>query len=295
MAWIELHQSLPTHKKTLKLKKLLGIDTAATVGHLCCLWLWALDNTPDGYINDIDDDDLCDIMLYHRATADIKKALREAGFLDDDGCLHDWSEYAGKLIERRNADAERKRLARTQKAQTNKTAVSETQKASCGCPQDVRRTSESNPEDIRGMSCVTVPNSTVPNSIVLLDGADGSKLSPEQAASLQECEQAYTRIFKCMMTTQAAEEIITYIRAGFEPAVIIDALAETKDRNKGQAYFWGIMRNRARDGVITKAALDASRSKGKVKAQEQTDYSDPERYKNMDLCGIREARDDEFA
>ena len=48
MAWMELHQSLPQNKKTLRLKRLLKIRTPQAVGHLCMLWLWAIDNAPDG-------------------------------------------------------------------------------------------------------------------------------------------------------------------------------------------------------------------------------------------------------
>lgn len=48
MAWIELHQTLPQNKKTLRLTSILRIDTPQAVGHLCMLWLWTLDNAQDG-------------------------------------------------------------------------------------------------------------------------------------------------------------------------------------------------------------------------------------------------------
>lgn len=48
MAWIELHQSLPQHRKLLALRDALGLRTPAAIGHMCLLWLWALDNAPDG-------------------------------------------------------------------------------------------------------------------------------------------------------------------------------------------------------------------------------------------------------
>lgn len=48
MAWIELHQALPQHRKLLALRDALRLRTPAALGHMCLLWLWALDNAPDG-------------------------------------------------------------------------------------------------------------------------------------------------------------------------------------------------------------------------------------------------------
>lgn len=313
MAWIELHQSLPTHRKTLKLKKLLAVETAAAIGHICCLWLWALDNAPDGFINDVAADDLAAIMFYKGDPENLLKALIEAGFVDENGRLHDWDDYAGKLIERRNYETERKRNYREQRRKQTDAK----QAGDRDVPRDkTRDVTAINNNSAAGTSCRTVQYSTVQyqsntppysntnngelaeTDSVLQDVSfvgRASTMTPDQERTLRECSDAYNRIFGRDMSSITTEDVITRIRAGFDSSVIIDAMAKTKDRGKGQAYFLAILRNRALEGVKTKADLDASRSKGKVKAQEQTDYSDPERYKNMDLCGIREARDDEFA
>jgi hypothetical protein len=66
-------------------------------------------------------------------------ALRSSGFVDDDGRLHDWHDYAGRLIERREKDKERQRAAR----------AAPDRGMSDGCPADGAR----NP---------TVPNRTPP-------------------------------------------------------------------------------------------------------------------------------------
>ena len=61
MAWIEVHQSLPSHRKTSKLMRELGVKTRAqAVGHLVMLWLWALDNAPTGNLRELDPDDVAD-------------------------------------------------------------------------------------------------------------------------------------------------------------------------------------------------------------------------------------------
>ena len=48
MAWIQAHQSLPTHRKTLRAADALDIPPVYVVGHMISLWLWAIDNVPDG-------------------------------------------------------------------------------------------------------------------------------------------------------------------------------------------------------------------------------------------------------
>lgn len=48
MAWIAVYQSLPSHRKTLRLQALLGMRRPQLLGHLVLLWLWAVDNAQDG-------------------------------------------------------------------------------------------------------------------------------------------------------------------------------------------------------------------------------------------------------
>lgn len=46
MAWIESHQTLSRHRKTLRAAALLHVDRHKMIGHLHELWWWALDNVP---------------------------------------------------------------------------------------------------------------------------------------------------------------------------------------------------------------------------------------------------------
>ena len=48
MAWIEVHQELPGHWKTLRLARALQIDEMQAMGHMVALWLWALNSRADG-------------------------------------------------------------------------------------------------------------------------------------------------------------------------------------------------------------------------------------------------------
>ena len=110
MAWIESHQSLPTHRKTMRLKAALEIKTPQAMGHLHLLWLWALDNAPDGCLEDIPDEGIAEVCQWEGDASEFVNALMDAGFIDRDTCMiHDWEDYAGKLMARREANAQRTR------------------------------------------------------------------------------------------------------------------------------------------------------------------------------------------
>ena len=89
MAWIELHQSLPQHRKLLALRDALGLRTPAALGHMCLLWLWALDNAPDGDLSALPARQLAEICQFsERRAGDLAVALRTSGFVDADWRLH---------------------------------------------------------------------------------------------------------------------------------------------------------------------------------------------------------------
>ena len=100
MAWIELHQTLPQHRKLLALRDVLRLRTPAALGHMCLLWLWAPRQ-------------LAEICQFNaRRAGELAMALRTSGFVDADGRLHDWSDYTGRLIDQRAANRERQRRRR---------------------------------------------------------------------------------------------------------------------------------------------------------------------------------------
>jgi hypothetical protein len=110
MAWIEAHQGLANHIKTIKLRKLLKIKKIEAIGILFLLWWWALDNAPDGNLSNIDADDLNEIVEYKsKCEITVLAALVEAGFIDENKHIHDWHDYAGKLLDKRKSDADRKK------------------------------------------------------------------------------------------------------------------------------------------------------------------------------------------
>jgi hypothetical protein len=141
MAWLELHQAVWTHRKTFELAALLGIDETYAAAHVIRLWSWALDNAPDGDLGRLSDRAIAFGAGWRHEVSLFVGSLVKAGWLDDDRAIHDWAEYAGRLVERRRIDAERKRNSR-------------------GPAPDVRGTSNGTAAGVRR----TVPDPTGPDS-----------------------------------------------------------------------------------------------------------------------------------
>jgi hypothetical protein len=148
MAWVEVHQSLRDHRKVLTIADELALPEPHVAGHLVFLWLWALDNAPDGSLP-------ASARLIERASGwngepgAFMQALIAAGLLEHDGDnlrIHDWDDYAGKLIDQRHANADRQRRHR----ERVKAVMSDLPTAHITGTSPLR-----NP--------ATVPNPTVPN------------------------------------------------------------------------------------------------------------------------------------
>ena len=119
MAWIEVHQGIFHHRKTVTLAELLRIDRLKAGAHLISLWLWALDNAPDGNLTHISNRAIATGADYSGDRDRFCTALVEAGWVDQDGDrrdLHDWLDYAGRLLEMRLANRDKVRRFRQNKA-----------------------------------------------------------------------------------------------------------------------------------------------------------------------------------
>lgn len=126
MAWIELHQSLVTHKKTRRLARALGLGVPdgipQAIGHLCIFWLWCVDSTEDGSLADLDAQDIADAAGWTGDPEKFMEAMVAAEFIDktEDGLhIHDWYNYIGSLIEQKKESHE-KTLARKQRYRDKK-------------------------------------------------------------------------------------------------------------------------------------------------------------------------------
>lgn len=163
MAWIELHQSLREHKKVYACSEVLGVSRLEMIGMLVSLWLWALDNAQDGTLGGVSDRTIARVCDFpEKKAGKLVDALRTTGWLDEDkerNCLviHDWYDYAGKLMERRKSDRERKERSRKPAGKPQ-----EVPPDSGTYPPEVQRTDCGQNAVVRGKSCATVPYPTVP-------------------------------------------------------------------------------------------------------------------------------------
>jgi hypothetical protein len=152
MAWIELHQSLIKHPKTTKAAEIIGMDRYKFIGHLISFWLWALEyadvdgNLPGnvtitmmalaaglGEVNSSLSNSLGEVKTRRSPKQEnsFVQALlncgdeNQAGFLEiNDGHyqIHDWRDFAGRLLEKRIANKERMYHARAMHKENTNTA-----------------------------------------------------------------------------------------------------------------------------------------------------------------------------
>lgn len=104
MAWIESHQALKDHPKTLALCRHLGAERPQVVGHLHLLWWWCIDYAIDGNLSKFSQEQIAFAAEWRGNPAKFFEALVLSGFLDANGNrveIHDWAGYCGSLIERR--------------------------------------------------------------------------------------------------------------------------------------------------------------------------------------------------
>ena len=121
MTWLESHQTIRDHPKKDHLAELLfngstpnDVADYAAAGVLHYLWYWALDFAQDGDLSKFSDRQLAKGCRWQGDPATLVQALTVAGFIDEDRRIHDWDEYAGRLIQRREQDRDRKAAWRVQ-------------------------------------------------------------------------------------------------------------------------------------------------------------------------------------
>jgi hypothetical protein len=118
MAWLEIHQEVVRHRKTKRLARLLGVGRPQAVGHLIFLWTWAFDYAPSGDLSAFEGVEIAEESGWEGDPETFVSALQSSGYMDGDmehWYLHDWEVYAGRLLTKRAANAQRARDARQRK------------------------------------------------------------------------------------------------------------------------------------------------------------------------------------
>lgn len=228
MAWLEVHQSLLTHRKTLTVAETLNIRPVQVLGHVVSLWLWSLDSAPDGDLTGVPARVLARAVQWDDEPELLLAALLSAGFLDQEGdCLriHDWWDYAGKLIDQRRANAERQKRFR-QKSNAHVTVTS---------PLG------------NGSQYSTVQNTTVPGSLANADASARATSLPTPEPNTNGRAKTTTP----RKATPGLEPAERRVRTPPASAEQFDALVDALGYDRR-----AVKQSRSLSGCVNKAAAD---------------------------------------
>lgn len=176
MAWIQVHQTLKDHRKLFDAADELEVSPPHMMGLLVSFWLWALDNAPSGNLEGITPRMIARAAQWEGPAERLTAALIRAGWLDekDDALeIHDWYEYAGKLIDQRQAEKERSQRRRAATAASTE-GEDDDQQTTAGRPKGNRKKADGRVDQSRPDN--TKDDNTPPSPSD--EGSDGGKNSP---------------------------------------------------------------------------------------------------------------------
>lgn len=175
MAWIKTDQALKDHRKLLDAAYQLKIPPPHMMGLLISLWLWCLDNAPDGNLTGVPAWVISRAAQWDDDPGKFVEILTKTGWIDDkEGVfVHDWDDYAGDLLRKRNDEKARAKANRIK-------AKEEMEKRTAY----VQRTSDIRPADVRSKS--RVEKSRVEKSNIPPISPQGDCAEPEKSDSPPE-------------------------------------------------------------------------------------------------------------
>lgn len=88
--YVRLKTGFYTHIKTIRLRAKIGDDAFWIPPRM---WVYAAENKPDGDLSHCTSNELAFLLGCEKHATSIKEALTEAGFLDEDGKIHQWDEH----------------------------------------------------------------------------------------------------------------------------------------------------------------------------------------------------------
>lgn len=164
--WIQVYSNLVSHRKTGKLADALGLANSfvspdvVAVGILISLWTWAIQNASNGDLSGCSARNIAEACRWKKKPEVLITALKEADWIDEDGKLHDWEEYASLLLEQEENRKEKTR-ERVQRYREQKKKKTESQ-IDLACNRYVTVTDT--PCNAPTIPDITIPNITVPNN-----------------------------------------------------------------------------------------------------------------------------------
>lgn len=250
--WIELHQEMPRHPKTLALAQALKISRREAVGLLIDLWTWGLNCADEtGRLRGITNEGIAMALDWSgRQAAKLVNALVDCGWIDGENgnySLHDWADYTSRLSDKRK-DAERKREARKRAKQVDESPEN---------PQNVPGQSADSPRKntVNPRAGITKPNQTKPY-ITTSNNNPASipveeDVSVDTAALRKVCEEFSQAIHE---PSEKEREQLRLLLGEYSMPTLLAAISDAKGKGRSVNYLRTILESWKRTGSAPPAA-----------------------------------------
>lgn len=191
MAWIELHDTLPDHKKVIQAADELNMDKDMLVGKLVRLWTWAVNNRENGAFTAPEIKTIAEVMRFRGKAQRLIGALVSAGLLDEAEetyTIHDWHERVGMLMAKRETQrAQARERKRRQRAREKE--------SSSGITSDVTGDSHAGHSATEHKPNINqaVEEDDAPRAQETYASSFGSEPTPEEAKALERLESKFSQ------------------------------------------------------------------------------------------------------
>ena len=266
--WIELHQEMPRHPKTLALAQALKISRREAVGLLIDLWTWGLNCADEtGHLRGITNEGIAMALDWSgRQAAKLVNALVDCGWIDGENgnySLHDWADYTSRLSDKRK-DAERKREARKRAKQADESPEN---------PQNVPGQSADSPRKnaVNPRAGITKPNQTKPY-ITISNNNPASipveeDVSVDTAALRKVCEEFSQAIHE---PSEKEREQLRLLLGEYSMSTLLAAIQDASGKGRSVNYLRAILESWKRAGSAPTAPTNAPEPSFDLEEYERT-------------------------
>lgn len=266
--WIELHQEMPRHPKTLALAQALKISRREAVGLLIDLWTWGLNCADEtGHLRGITNEGIAMALDWSgRQAAKLVNALVDCGWIDGENgnySLHDWADYTSRLSDKRK-DAERKREARKRAKQADESPEN---------PQNVPGQSADSPRKntVNPRAGITKPNQTKPY-ITTSNNNPASipveeDVSVDTAALRKVCEEFSQAIHE---PNEKEREQLRLLLGEYSLSTLLAAIQDASGKGRSVNYLRAILESWKRTGSAPTTPTNAPEPSFDLEEYERT-------------------------
>ena len=263
--WIELHQEMPRHPKTLALAQALKISRREAVGLLIDLWTWGLNCADEtGHLRGITNEGIAMAMDWPgRQAVKLVNALVDCGWIDGENgsyCLHDWADYTSRLSDKRK-DAERKREARKRAKQADKSPEN---------PQNVPGQSADSPRKntVNPRAGITEPNQTKPYITTSNPNTASIPVEGNVTAALRKvCEEFSQAIHE---PSEKEREQLRLLLGEYSMSTLLAAIQDASGKGRSVNYLRAILESWKRTGSAPTTPTNAPEPSFDLEEYERT-------------------------